>query len=193
MEKKPITEANAAAAIMDAVFTQVEERWFQVWEPLERILGDAGFPALKPEFVRFNFSLGVLAIHFRLAFEHFPRAQAERLFTHMLQFLERQLGAGAGFNAVKNAVMKYIEAYNNGIIAIRNPVYDVAMLLYYKVGLENTRQVVVDEVYFTPEPRVVDYLMRAMTMFLDKWGYLMERFELLPPVGAPASASPSAP
>jgi hypothetical protein len=183
MEKKPITEANAAAAVMDLVFSQVEERWSQVSDPLVRIVGEAGLPAIKQDFSRFNFSLAALAINFRVVFDLVPRDQAERIFTHMLQFLERQLGSGPGFTAVRNAVMKYIEAYNNGIIAIRNPVYDVGMLLYYKIGLENTRQRVVDEVYFIPEPRIVDYLTHALSMFLSKWDYLLERYQLQSPEG----------
>jgi hypothetical protein len=185
MEKKPITEANAAAAIMDMVFSQVDERWFQVGEPLGRMIGEAGLPAVKDPFARFNFSLAALAINFRLLFELVPREQAERVFTHMLQLLEQQLGAGPGFAAVRNVLMKFIEAYNNGIIAIRNPVYDVAMLLYYKIGLENTRQRVVDEVYFIPEPRVVDFLTHALSMFLNKWEYLLARYALHAQEGSP--------
>lgn len=183
MEKKPITEANAAAAIMDLVFSQVDERWFQVGEPLGRIVAESGMPPVKDAFARFNFSLAAIAVNFRVLFELVPRDQAERIFTRMLQLLEQQLGTGPGFAAVRNAVMKYIEAYNNGVIAIRNPVYDVAMLLYYKVGLENSRQKVVDEVYFIPEPRVVDYLTHALSMFLNKWEYLLERYALVAPTG----------
>ena len=78
-------------------------------------------------------------------------------------------------------MIKYIEAYNNGVLKIRNPVLDVSMLLYYKIGLQNTAQKVVDETYYVPEPEMVDLLTRSLTMFLGKWDILLERFEVVNP------------
>jgi hypothetical protein len=111
----------------------------------------------------------------------FPPAQAERLFTILQQLLKDQFGEGQAFVAVRNAVIKYIEAYNNGVLKIRNPVLDVSMLLYYKIGLQNTAQKVVDETYYVPEPEMVDLLTRSLTMFLGKWDILLERFEVVNP------------
>lgn len=179
MEKKKITEVNAVAAVMDAIFQQVDERWGQLWLPAEQALRESGVKLEKSEFIKFNFSLAAIAINFRSAFELFPHQQAERLFTVMQQLLQKQLGDGAGYVAVRNAVVKYIDAYNNGILKIHNPVIDVAMLLYYKIGLQNTAQKVVDETYYVPEPQMVDLLTRSLTMFLGKWDMLLERFEVV--------------
>jgi hypothetical protein len=183
LPKKPISERNAAAAVMDGIFSLVDERWFQVWEPVAHVIADQGKSIPKPEFARFNFSLAILAVNFRATFDLFPQAQAERIFGQMLGLLEQQIGNPQGFTAVKNAVMKYIEAYNNGIIAIRNPLNDVAMLYYFKIGLENTKQTIVDETYYIPEPRIVDLSMRGMMMFMGRWELLLERYELVGEAG----------
>ncbi len=179
MEKKKITEVNAVAAVMDSVFQQVDERWPQIWMPTEQALREAGVKLEKSEFIKFTFSLAVIAINFRACFDLFYPPQAERLFTILQQLLQKQLGEGPKFVAVRNAIIKYIEAYNNGVLKIRNPVLDVAMLLYYKIGLENTEQKLVDETYFMPEPDMVDLLTRSLTMFLGKWDLLVERYELV--------------
>ncbi|HEX2899806.1 MAG TPA: hypothetical protein VHS96_08820 [Bacteroidia bacterium] len=179
MEKKKITELNAVAAVMDSIFQQVDERWGVIWLPAEQALRESGVKLEKSEFIKFNFSLAAIAINFRSAFDLFQPAQAERLFTAMQQMLKQQLGDGPAFVAVRNAVVKFIEAYNNGVLKIRNPVLDVAMLLYYKIGLQNTAQKVVDETYYVPEPEMVDLLTRSLTMFLGKWDMLLERFEVV--------------
>ena len=176
MEKKKITELNAVAAVMDSIFQQVDERWGLIWLPAEQALRESGVKLEKSEFIKFNFSLAVLATNFRTAFDLFPAAQAERLFTILQQLLKDQFGEGQAFVAIRNALLKYIEAYNNGILKIRNPVLDVSMLLYYKIGLQNTAQKVVDETYYVPEPEMVDLLTRSLTMFLGKWDILLERF-----------------
>lgn len=181
MEKKKITELNAVAAVMDSIFQQVDERWGVIWLPAEQALRESGVKLEKSEFIKFNFSLAVLAINFRTAFDLFPPAQAERLFTILQQLLKDQFGEGQAFVAIRNALLKYIEAYNNGILKIRNPVLDVSMLLYYKIGLQNTAQKVVDETYYVPEPEMVDLLTRSLTMFLGKWDILLERFEVVNP------------
>ena len=179
MEKKRITETNAVAAVMDAVFQQVDAQWGHLWLPTEQALLEAGVKLEKPEFIKFNFSLAAIALNFRRAFEIFQPAQAERLFALMQQFLEKQLGPGPGFVAVCNAIVKFFDAYNNGVLKIRNPVLDVAMLLYYKIGLKNTAQQVVDETFFAPEPAIVDQLTRALTMFLGKWDLLLEKYDVV--------------
>lgn len=176
MEKKKITEINAVAAVMDNIFQQVDERWPQLWLPTEQALREAGVKLEKADFIKFNFSLAAIAINFRASFDLFPPQQAERLFTILQQLLKDQFGEGQAFAAVRNAMLKYIEAYNNGILKIRNPVLDVAMLLYYKIGLQNTEQKVVDETYYMPEPGMVDLLTNALTLFLGKWDILLERF-----------------
>lgn len=178
--KQPISEINAAAAIMDAVFQQVDLRWDQIWSPVDEWLTQQEISRNKPDFVKFNYSLAVLAINFRAAFDLFPKAQAERLFTHLQNLLRKQLGEGQGFQAVRSAVLKYVEAYNNGLLNIRNPLWDVATLLYYKIGLQNTQQTVVDESYYVPEPRMVEYLSNSLMMFAGKWEHLQQRFELQP-------------
>lgn len=177
MEKKKISEINAVAAVMDAIFQQVDERWGQIWLPTEQALREGGVKLEKSEFIKFNFSLAAIAINFRSCFDIFHREQAERFFTLLQQLLEKQLGGNA--KAVSNAIIKYIEAYNNGVLKIRNPVMDVAMLLYYKIGLENTEQKVVDETYYMPEPGLVDLLTRSLTLFLGKWELLLERFVIM--------------
>ncbi|MBK9449172.1 MAG: hypothetical protein IPN95_07115 [Bacteroidetes bacterium] len=181
MEKKKITELNAVAAVMDSIFQQVDERWGVIWLPAEQALRESGVKLEKSDFIKFNFSLAAIAINFRSAFDLFPPAQAERLFTILQQLLKDQFGEGQAFVAVRNAVIKYIEAYNNGVLKIRNPVLDVSMLLYYKIGLQNTAQKVVDETYYVPEPEMVDLLTRSLTMFLGKWDILLERFEVVNP------------
>jgi hypothetical protein len=186
MEKKKITELNAVAAILDGIFHQVDERWEQIWLPTEDALRSVGVQLGKTEFIKFNFSLAVIAVNFRAAFDIFHQDQAERLFTLMQQLLQKQLGEGPGYVAVRNALLKYIEAYNNGMLKIHNPIMDVAMLLYYKIGLENTAQKVVDETYYVPEPQLVEMLIKALTMFLGKWEMLLERYEIAtPPTIAP--------
>lgn len=181
MEKKKITEANAVAAVMDSVFQQVDDRWADLWLPTERALREAGVKLEKSEFIKFNFSLAAIAVNFRASFDLFQPRQAERLFTILQQMLQKQLGDGPAFVAVQRAIAKYIEAYNNGILKIRNPLLDVAMLLYYKIGLENTEQKVVDETYYAPEPGMVDLLTRSLTMFLGKWEILVERYIVVAP------------
>lgn len=188
--KKPISELNAVAAIMDSCFEQVEERWGQLWGPLEQQREESNLPTPKTEFVRFNYTLAVLAINTRGSFDILPREQAEQLYTILQQLLKNNLGGGEGYHAVVNSIGKFIEAYNNGILHIRNPLYDVAMLLYYKIGLENTEQLVVDEKYYIPDPNMVDYLTRSLTMFAGKWDILLQRYELVHPSGrAPAETS----
>lgn len=179
LPKKPISEINAAAAVMDGIFDMVDERWDQVWPALEALISETGQPLPKSEFARFNFALAILSVNFRAAFDLLPRGAAERIFTTMLQLLETQLGPGPAFAAVKNAILKYVEAFNTGILAIRSPLQDVSMLYYYKIGLKNIRLQVVDEPYFIPDPKTVDYLGRAMTMFVGRWEMLLERFQIV--------------
>jgi hypothetical protein len=179
MEKKKITELNAVAAVMDTIFQQVDERWGYLWLPTEEALRKSGVRLEKSDFIKFNFSLAALAINFRASFDLFPPHQAERLFTLLQQLFKDQFGDGPAFVAVRNALLKYIDAYNNGVLKIRNPVIDVAMLLYYKIGLQNTEQKVVDETYYMPEPAMIDLLSNALTMFLGKWDILMERYMIV--------------
>ena len=181
MEKKPISEANAVAAIMDTCFNQVEEKWDILWRPIPNMMLQAGQKVGKKEFARFNFALAVLAVNTRSTFDLMPNEQAERLFALLERMLERNLGGGAGYHAVRNSLVKFTEAYNNGILHIRNPLVDVATLLYYKVGMQNTRQTVVDESFYVPEPTMVDYLVRALTMFVGKWDLLLQRYTLKEP------------
>lgn len=183
MEKRKITEINAVAAVMDSVFQQVESHWYQVWGPVEKSLHETGIPLQKSEFIRFNYSLAVLAINFRAAFDLVPRRQAERLFTYLQQFLQKQLDNKDGFLAVKASILKYIEAYNTGILKIHNPVKDVATLLYYKIGMENTEQTVVDESFFAPDPAMVDYLSQSLMLFVGKWDMLLQKYDLIGPHG----------
>jgi hypothetical protein len=178
MEKKAISEINAVAAIMDTCFNQVEEKWEILWKPIPGIMRQAGQNVAKKDFVRFNFALAVLAVNTRSTFDLMPKDQAERLFAMLEKMLERNLGGGAAYHAVRNSMVKFTEAYNNGILNIRNPLVDVATLLYYKIGMQNTRQAVVDEAFYVPEPRMVDYLVRALTMFVGKWDLLLQRYVL---------------
>lgn len=176
--KKPISELNAVAAIIDSIFQQVDDHWGKIWEPVANGLQNAQVALPTPQFVKFNYSLAALSINFRATFDLFPRVQAERLFSMLQGFLQKQLGSGEGFFAVQNTIAKYIEAYNNGILNIRNPVHDVATLLYYKIGLKNTQQNVVDEAYYVPEPKIVDYLSNSLMLFAGKWDSLLQRFEV---------------
>ena len=105
MNKKSITEINAAAAIMDSIFTQVDNHWYEIWHPVEQGVVEAGLPIPKSDFVKFNYSLAVLAVNFRAAFDLFERTQAERLFSLMLQLLQKQLGTGTATEAVKSMVL----------------------------------------------------------------------------------------
>jgi|GEM_PF-2269121 len=184
MDKKPITEINAVAAVMDSVFQQVEDHWGQIWTPVEKNLVDSRVPVQKSDFIRFNYSLAVLAINFRGVFDLLPRSQAERLFTHLQKLLRKQLDNEEGYLAVQGTIMKYIEAYNAGILRIKNPVKEVAMLLYYKIGLENTEQMVVDEAFFAPDPSFVEYLTNSLMMFVGKWDLLLNKYNLVGPHGA---------
>lgn len=183
MNKKRITEANAVAAVMDSIFQQVETHWFKIWGPVEESFQENGVPLQKSEFIRFNYSLAALAINFRTTFDLFPRSQAERLFTYLQQFLHKQLGSDKGYAAVRTTVQKYIEAYNAGILKIHNPVKDVATLLYYKIGMENTEQMVVDETFYAPDPNMVDYLTQSLMLFTGKWEMMLQRFEVIGPNG----------
>lgn len=181
MEKKPISEVNAVAAIMDTCFNQVEERWEILWKPIPGMMQRVGQKVAKKDFARFNFALAVLAVNTRSTFDLMPNDRAERLFAHLERMLERNLGGGAAYHAVRNSLVKFTEAYNSGILKIRNPLVDVATLLYYKIGMQNTRQAVVDEAYYVPEPQLLDYLVRALTMFIGKWDLLLERYQLKDP------------
>ena len=51
--------------------------------------------------------------------------------------------------------------------------------MYYKIGLDNTEQIVVDESYFVPEPNLVGYLSKSLMMFSGKWEHLNERYEVV--------------
>jgi len=181
MEKKPITEINAVAAIMDTIFQQVDNHWFEIWDPVQRGLENARMTIPNHEFVKFNYSLAVLAINFRAAFDLYTRDQAERLFSHLQTLLTHQLGQSDSTQAVIGMIIKFTEAYNNGILRIKNPLSEVAMLLYFKIGLKNTEQKVVDETYFVPEPEMIAYLERSLMLFTGKWENLNQRFELVLP------------
>ena len=182
--KKKITEINAVAAVMDSIFQQVETHWYQIWGPVEESLKENNIPVQKSEFIRFNYSLAALAINFRSTFDLFPRSQAERLFTYLQQFLYKQLDDPKGYSAVRSTIEKFIEAYNTGILKIHNPVKDVAMLLYYKIGMENTEQTVVDETFYAPDPTMVDYLTQSLMLFVGKWEMLLKRYDVVTPHGA---------
>jgi hypothetical protein len=178
MSKEKISENNAVAAVVDGIFRQVDEQWPVVWLPVEESLRASHVSIEKSEFVKFNFTLAVLAINFRASFDIFPKSQAERFFTLLQELLKRQLG-DKGFVPVMNAIIKYIDAYNNGVLKIHNPVTDVAMLLYYKIGLKNTAQTVVDETYWIPEPQMVDYLTQMLGRFLGKWEHMLDRYDVV--------------
>lgn len=188
--KKQITEINAAAAVVDGIFGMVDDRWGQVWPALEALIAQSGQTAPKQDFARFNFSLAVLAVNFRSAFDLMPRLQAERIFTHMMILLEKQIGAGPAIAAIRNAIIKYVEAFNAGILAIRSPLQDVSMLYYYKIGLKNIQLKVVDEPYFIPDPQTVEYIGRAMTMFLGRWEMLLERYQIVSSEADPQDEPP---
>lgn len=177
--KQFISEENAAAFVLDSVFKQADQQWPEHFRTLNKLLMDAGFNVVNPEFAKFNFTMAAIALNGRAAFDIFPRDQAERLFAATMRILEKFLGDG--FPAVKNLIVKYNEAYNNGIMHIRNPALDVGTLLYYKMGFDNTEQKVVDERYYAAAPKVVEYLVNALIFFTGKWEIVNERYKLKVP------------
>jgi hypothetical protein len=192
-ERKSITEEEATDAILQGLLNMVEEQWDHIGPGFVSCVESSGQLVPKIPFVRLNFSIAMIAVNFRAAFDLFERTQAERLFGKMLQNLEARLGGGTGFEAVKNTLIKYVEAYNAGILAIRNPLHDVAMLFYYKIGLENLRLQVVDEPYFIPDPQTIAYLSQSMTFFQGRWELLLRQCDIRlatqPPEVPPSAGS----
>lgn len=176
--KPQLTEHKAVIMVMDAIFKQSDLRWPELSGPLFKLLADSGMRATRPDYVKFHLSIASLAINMRSLFDLFPRARAVRIFDEHLEILKTFFPDPAQYKAVENTLGKYIEAYNEGIYKIHNPVQDVAMYMYYKIGLENTQQEVVDEKFYAPEPDIQEYLCNALMMFTGKWEFMLERFEL---------------
>jgi len=181
--KKKITELNAVAAVMDSVFQQVDEKWGVIWEPAGRMADEIGMQLNNLNFIKLNFQIAALSVNMRSLFDLVPRVQSERMFTILQDMLKHNLGNDKAYYAVVNMMKKYIEAYNAGIIKIASPLREVAMLLYYKIGLGNTEQTVVDEHFYVPDPRLLDYLTNAITMFSGKWEHLLNNYELVHATG----------
>ena len=150
---------------------------------VERIVAETELKISPNDYAKFNYSLAVLAVNMRSTFDLVQRPQAERLFTLLQSLLRKNFNDDKAYHAVTNTLTKSIEAYNSGILKIRNPLQDVAMLLYYKIGMQNTEQQVVDESYYVPEPKLVEYLMNSLALFTGKWEMLLEKYELSTPSG----------
>jgi len=175
--KPAISESQAAAMVMNAIFRQSDMRWPELSGPLFKLLSDQGLQVNNPEYVKFHLSIAALSVNMRALFDLFSRSRATQIFDTHLEILKQFFPDKVQYKAVENTIGKYIEAYNEGIYNIRNPLQDVAMYMYYKIGLVNTEQTVVDENFYAPEPAIRDYLANALGLFTGKWEHILERFE----------------
>lgn len=191
--KKKISEENAAATVLDAVFKQLDKTWEGMWDVISKMSMKNRLPVTSKDFVKINVGIAAIAVNFRVAFDMYPQERAERLLDILFKLLERFLGGGKNVEAVQHIILKYFEAYNNGMLDLRNPITDVAMLLYYKVGFQNTEKKLVDESYFIPEPRVVEYFANVLALFADKFTLINQKFDLVPKTPAKTGRAPKEP
>ena len=176
--KPKITEENAAAMVMNGIFQQCDNSWEGMWQILTKMSLKNKTNLPSKDFVKTNFSLAAIALNFRIAFDVFPHERAERMLEFTFNLLQRNLG-DKNSDTVQKVILKYFEAYNAGLLEMRNPITDVAMLLYYKIGMSNTEQKLVDESYYVPDPKTVEYLANALAMFAGKWNIIQQKFEIV--------------
>jgi hypothetical protein len=129
------------------------------------------------EFAKFNFLLAAIALNMRSGFDVYEKHQAERLMTNMVRILEKLFGQGEKFETVRASIMKYMEAYNQGIYNIRNPVIDIAMAMWNMMDMENmilhitgqagNRQI--------SQP-TLQFLTNSLVLFSGKWELLNKNF-----------------
>lgn len=180
--KLSLPEEQACAMVLDSLLKQLDKQWTDILTHLVPLLKEAKvYPKVNEQVAKFNFTLAIIGVNIRATYDVFPpplAAQlAERLFSILKNSFQKE------FHIVQAAILKFIEAYDMGILRIRNPLVDVGMLLYYKIGLENTEQKVVDEEYYIPAPQVVEYLSFVLMQFAGKWETLLQRYEIVGETG----------
>jgi hypothetical protein len=175
--KKKITEENASAMVLDAIVKQTEKSWDELWLTLQELQNRQGEPLRDKDFAKFNFLLAAIALNMRSGFDVYEKHQAERLMTNMVRILEKLFGQGEKFETVRASIMKYMEAYNQGIYNIRNPVIDIAMAMWNMMDMENmilhitgqagNRQI--------SQP-TLQFLTNSLVLFSGKWELLNKNF-----------------
>jgi hypothetical protein len=191
--KPKINEESAAAMVLDAIFKDLDKSWNGMWDVISKMSAKNRLPLTSKDFVKVNVGIASIAVNFRVAFDMFPQDQAERMLDIVFKLLEKFLGAAKNSEVVQHLILKYFEAWNNGMLDLRNPITDVAMLLYYKVGFENTERKLVDESYFTPEPRVVEYFANVLALFSGKWTLVKQKRDVVPKTPAKTGRAPKDP
>jgi hypothetical protein len=169
---------QACAMVLDSLLKQLDRQWPDILGNLVPLLKEARvYPKVNEQMAKFNFTLALIAVNIRATFDVFPREMGTLLTERMFSLLRDSFHKD--FPLVQSSILKFIEAYDMGILRIHNPLLDLGMLLYYKIGLENTEQKVVDEEYYAPDPSVVDYLSHVLMMYAGKWEFLIQRYEIV--------------
>lgn len=180
--KLSLPAEQACAMVLDSVLKQLDKSWDEILAHLVPLLKEAKvYPKVNAEVAKFNFTLAAIGVNIRATFDVFPKEMATQLSERLFHILHNSFQQD--FTVVQAAILKYIEAYDLGILRIHNPLVDVGMLLYYKIGLENTEQKVVDEEYYIPAPHVVDFLGHVLMRFAGKWEALLQRYEIVGETG----------
>lgn len=180
--KLSLPEEQACAMVLDSLLKQLDKQWTDILSHLVPLLKEAKvYPKVNEQIAKFNFTLAIIGVNIRSTYDVFSQPLASQLAERLFSILKNSFKKE--FPIVQAAILKFIEAYDMGILRIRNPLVDVGMLLYYKIGLENTEQKVVDEEYYIPAPQVVEYLSFVLMQFAGKWETLLQRYEIVGETG----------
>jgi hypothetical protein len=189
--KKKITEENAAGMVLDALLKQTEKSWEEIWLTLQDLLGKTSRPLTDKNYARLNFLLATIALNMRAGFDVYDKARAERLMTYMVKILEKLFGEGEKFETVRTSLMRYIEAYNQGIYNIRNPVIDVSMVMFGMMDQEAMMLKIVGEANARPLTQpVLQFLTNSLMLFAGKWEIINNNFDVVVRSQQPGGKAP---
>lgn len=175
-----LQESKASALVLNQIFKRIDDKWEMVWDGLKNLIPPSKLEEINSNQARFHFDIAVISLNLRTLFELLPKESAERLIAINFHFFQKQFKTEAQSVLVINTLRKFMDAYNAGLLKIENPVIEMAKYLYFNLGLENTRQAVVDKAFFAPDPDIVQYLTHTLSLFSGFWEVLILKYELEP-------------
>lgn len=149
-------ELEAAGDFVLSVFQHVSAQWPSICHEIQFF--DPKFESLRDDEVAlYEFTLAVIAVEMH-AIAYLPSDQANRIRSHVLECLTTGSIAGGIGDYPRQAVAEYNEAWKHSISQEEVPMFGVAAVLYYKLGLSS--HVTIDRDNFLVISALVDAIVR---------------------------------